>query len=152
MLKVVWSFAQTHWFITLILALVSISVVGQAIEKLGFHLWSLFVVAAAAVIASWIGLPLYFWPFLLGMTTAFTEIINKFDDEPMKALKTWPALFYHVLNGMIAVFALYLLALIAGKPADMSGLSDIDKLKVCDGRWVWSDADHAIETVQHQSR
>jgi len=132
-LKVVWSFAQTHWFIAIILGLFSIGVLStlaqEIIEYLGFHLWYLIVVAGAAGMAFWIGLPLYFWPFLLGMTTAFAEIINKFDDEPMKALKTLPALLYHILNGMIAVFALYLLALVASKPANLRDLSDLDKLK-----------------------
>lgn len=54
---------------------------------------------------------LFFGAFLLGMLTAFAEIIQKFSDEPMAALGTPQALIYHVLNGAISIFALYLLLL-----------------------------------------
>ena len=54
---------------------------------------------------------LFFGVFLLGMLTAFAEIIQKFSDEPMAALGTPQALIYHVLNGAISIFALYLLLL-----------------------------------------
>jgi hypothetical protein len=54
---------------------------------------------------------LFFGAFLLGMLTAFAEIIQKFSDEPMAALGTPQALIYHLLNGAISIFALYLLLL-----------------------------------------
>lgn len=128
-LQSVWTYAQDHWFIASIFVLVSFCLLVALAVKTGFNFWYLFVIAAAAIIAPATGYPLYFWPFLLGMTTAFAEIISKFDDEPMKALKTPPALFYHVLNGLIAVFALYLLALIAGTSLDFSGVTAMDQLK-----------------------
>ena len=52
---------------------------------------------------------LYFYVFLLGFITAFTEILGKFRDEPLKVLQTGQCLIYHVFNGFIAMLALYLL-------------------------------------------
>lgn len=128
-LQGIWTYAQTHRFVAIIVVFGLIMLGNFLVARLGFNVWYLLILAIAAIVAVLVGLPLYFWPFVLGMTTAFAEIINKFDDEPMKALKSPPALFYHVLNGMISVFALYLLALIAGKPASLDGLSALDKLK-----------------------
>ncbi len=51
----------------------------------------------------------YFSVFMLGVITAFAEIIGKFRDEPLKAFRTPHAVAYHTLNGLISVFALYLL-------------------------------------------
>src|SRR5205085_9925759 len=113
-LQAVWEFAQNHWFLSLVVGVFAVGFFSTVADAMGFHLWYLVVLAAAAIISWTTGYPLYFWPFLLGMTTAFAEIISRFDDEPMKALKTLPALVYHVLNGLISVFALYFLALAAG--------------------------------------
>lgn len=129
MLKTIWQFVTEHWIISIFLGLVAYGLLNALIEKMRFHFWYLLVIAVAAIVAEATGYPLYFWPFLFGMITAFAEIINKFEDEPMKALKTFPALAYHVLNGMIAVFALYLLALVAGKSRNFDGVVEIDKLK-----------------------
>lgn len=128
-LTTVWQFVVNHWFIAGLIGIVCYTLFFALVEKIGFHVWYLLVIAVAAITAASMGLPLYFWPFLLGMITAFAEIISKFDDEPMKALKTFPALSYHVLNGVIAVFALYLLSLIAGKSADFTSVPAIDQLK-----------------------
>src|SRR5437868_9225002 len=120
LLQNIWQFVQDHpW----VVGLIGVSLAFLQ-SKMGIHFWYLAVIAGAAIIAVGTDYNLYFWPFLLGMTTAFAEIISKFDDEPMKALKTFPALLYHVLNGMIAAFALYLLALVAGKPTNFSGVAD----------------------------
>ena len=51
----------------------------------------------------------YFFAFMLGMVTAFAEIISKFRDEPLKAFRTMEAAAYHTLNGCISVFALYVM-------------------------------------------
>jgi len=107
-------------------AVIGITIVAHMV---GFHLWYPVVLMAALTLSASTGHLIYFWPFLLGMLTAFAEIISKFDDEPMKALETTPALVYHILNGLIAAFALYFLALAAGFPTDFAGVSDIDKLK-----------------------
>ena len=48
---------------------------------------------------------------MLGMVTAFAEIIEKFRDEPIKAFRTIEAVAYHTLNGCISAFALLVLRL-----------------------------------------
>lgn len=53
----------------------------------------------------------YFVTFVLGMATAFAEIIEKFRDEPLKAFRTPQAVAYHTLNGSIAAFALFVIRL-----------------------------------------
>jgi hypothetical protein len=128
-LKTLWSFVQGHAALSIVIAVFALGLLSKLGSEIGFHFWYWVVLGVVWAITYAIGEPLYFWPFLMGMITAFAEIINKFDDEPMKALKSWPALWYHVLNGLIAVFALYLLALVAGKPANLEGLSDLDKVK-----------------------
>ena len=125
----IWQLVIEHWILSGVFGLVAYVFMFALIKKIGFHFWYLLVTAVAAIVAAATGYPLYFWPFLLGMITAFAEIINKYDDEPMKALKTFPALAYHILNGMIAVFALYLLALIAGKSRTFDKVDEMDKLK-----------------------
>ena len=125
----IWQLVADHWVLAGVFGFVAYAVLLALFEKIGFQVWYLLVIAVAAIVANATSYPLYFWPFLLGMVTAFAEIINKFDDEPMKALKTLPALLYHVLNGLIAVFALYLLALVAGKSRTFDGVGEMDKLK-----------------------
>lgn len=82
--------------------------------KASFFSWYLVVAAVAFVAAQAGGNCLYFYTFLLGMVTALAEIIGKFRDEPLKSLQTPHAVFYHVLNGAIAAFALKVLYLNAG--------------------------------------
>jgi hypothetical protein len=53
---------------------------------------------------------MYFFVFVLGMLTAFAELIGRYD-EPIKTLRSWPALVFHIINGLIAIFALKLLFL-----------------------------------------
>ena len=88
---------------------------------LGFY--SLTVIIAFVVSAETGGIP-YFIAFMLGMATAFAEIIGKFRDEPLKAFRTPQALAYHTLNGCISVFAFYIL-----KISGVSMATDMDKLK-----------------------
>jgi hypothetical protein len=52
---------------------------------------------------------LYFYTFLLGFITAFTEILGKFKDEPLRALETIQGFLYHVFNGAVAAFSFYML-------------------------------------------
>lgn len=71
-----------------------------------FYAWYVMAVAVAFAIAAVSGGTLYFYAFLLGMITAFAEIIGKFRDEPLKSLQTPQAILYHLLNGAISAFAL----------------------------------------------
>ena len=63
----------------------------------------------------------YFWVFALGMSTAFAEIIGKFRDEPLQSVRTGYALVYHIFNGAIAMFALYMLEIVGGPAVDDAG-------------------------------
>ena len=128
-LQAVWDFVKAHYILSPILAAVLVLFIVPLVRGLSIHVWYVIVVATAAIIARRVGYPLYFWPFALGMATAFAEIISKFGDEPVKALKTWQSLFYHILNGGVAVFALYFLALATGKPPDFGGVDDMVELQ-----------------------
>jgi len=71
---------------------------------------SYFILVTAAAIFCWQGsYSAYSFAFLLGLATAFAEIIGKFGDEPTKALLTPHALLYHLANGLIAAVTLQLL-------------------------------------------
>lgn len=68
---------------------------------------------------------LYLWVFVLGMASAFAEIIQKFRDDPLEALGTWQALLYHLINGTLAIFAFVIL--------DAAGVTydnTLDKIKI----------------------
>ncbi|MCA1556661.1 MAG: hypothetical protein LC747_08240 [Acidobacteria bacterium] len=83
-------------------------------EKLDFYNWyfvSILIVLAWAMKTDnpQTNHMLYFYAFMLGMLTAFAEIIGKFSDEPIKSLRTPHALFYHLLNGSISALALFVL-------------------------------------------
>lgn len=118
------NFATGHvgWAITI--AFISLSLLITFLQRfpvLGFY--SLTVLLAFVVSAETGGVS-YFIAFMLGMATAFAEVIGKFRDEPLKAFRTPQALAYHTLNGCISVFAFYVLK-ISGIPLT----NDIDKLK-----------------------
>jgi hypothetical protein len=86
----------------------------QARKKYGFYLWYFIILILAAIgilttISDETIHHLYFCVFLLGILTAFAEIISTFSDEPLKALQTPHALIYHLANGLIAVLGLYVL-------------------------------------------
>ena len=105
----------------------------------------LFRYGAVVVLAALGGLLtniLYFWAFLLGALNAFTEIVSKFRDEPIKAFGTGSALVYHVVNGVISAFAVLLL-IVSGTPVDtpVGGYSDRT-----DGR-LRLNAGHALATL-----
>ena len=88
-----------------------IGILGNVLPLLGNYTWYL-VVTFTVLVWTWLlGDMDYFWVFTLGMATAFTEIIGKFRDEPLESVKTGHAVVYHIFNGVIAVFALYLLHL-----------------------------------------
>jgi len=92
----------------------------------GFGIYSLYVLALsfAAYAAAIAQNMLYFWAFLLGALTAFTEIIGKFSDEPLKSFKTKEAFVYHLINGGSAAFSLYILTLF-----DVPMGTPLDKMK-----------------------
>jgi hypothetical protein len=99
--------------------MVTIAVVVGAVRFMiwaGILSWYAIVGALALLVAVFLGNMAYFYVFVLGALAAFTEIIVKFSDEPIKTFKTQEALFYHVVNGLIAMFALYVLIL-SGAPA-----------------------------------
>jgi len=82
-------------------------------QRHGFYVWY-FVLFALALIGTFTSIRLYCFTFLLGMATAFAEIISKFKDEPIKILKMPHALWYHLLNGAVAAFALKILVVFSG--------------------------------------
>jgi hypothetical protein len=96
----------TYWWTGIVLA-----GAGLAVHKTRVYTAYLLCVVLAAVAAVQIGDWLYLCAFLLGAANAFTEIITKFDDDPMKAFGTVEALGYHIFNGLISVLALYVLVL-----------------------------------------
>ena len=106
-------------FVTLLVLATSINVF-----KATFYSWYVLVLIVAFLLADEIGSRLYFYTFLLGMVTAFAESIGKFKDEPLKALQTYHAIFYHVFNGLVAVFALNVFILNGGAIA-----TELDQLK-----------------------
>jgi hypothetical protein len=89
-----------------------------------FYAWYAMSLAIALVIATATGGTLYFYAFLLGVVTAFAEIIGKFRDEPMKSLQTPQAVLYHVLNGAISAFALKIYFLTFGEAT-----TQVDQIK-----------------------
>jgi len=91
----------------------------------GILSWYAVVVGAAFIAGVLLGNVAYFYVFVLGTLAAFTEIIVKFSDEPIKTFKTQAALFYHMVNGIVAMFALYVL-LLSGAPADTA----LERLKI----------------------
>lgn len=82
-------------------------------RRYDFYLWY-FVVFVVGLLGTFTSVRLYCYAFLLGMATAFAEIISKFRDEPIKALRTPHALLYHLLNGAVAAFALKTLVVFSG--------------------------------------
>ena len=82
-------------------------------QRHGFYVWY-FVLFAVALVGTFTPVRLYCYTFILGMATAFAEIISKFRDEPIKTLELPHALLYHLLNGAIAAFALKIIVVFAG--------------------------------------
>ena len=82
-------------------------------QKHGFYVWY-FVLFAIALVGTFTPIRLYCYTFILGMATAFAEIISKFRDEPIKTLRMPHALLYHLLNGAIAAFALKIIVVFFG--------------------------------------
>lgn len=114
----------THWILAPLLGLLLLGVIINFVQMTGVYAGYVFVVVAAVLYSYSINNWMYLWVFLLGMTTAFTEIIGKFHDEPLKTLRTKEALIYHVFNGLVSMFALYVLILYS-KPLS----TELDKLK-----------------------
>src|SRR5205085_12136998 len=134
-------FFTEHYLVTAILVVFlfgfGVNVVTYLHEKLNFYIWYF---VAILIVLIWalkttalnpdpkldVDHLLYFYAFMLGMTTAFAEIIGKFSDEPIKSLRTPHALFYHLLNGAISAFALFVLKTFGTEPPANSQ----DKLKL----------------------
>ena len=91
---------------------VAIAILGVAVTNYAPVIATYALIVFVALIISFkTGGVSYFIAFMLGIVTAFAEIISKFRDEPLKAFRTIEAVAYHTLNGCIAVFALYVLQL-----------------------------------------
>jgi hypothetical protein len=103
-LQSIWQWVTTHSGISIVVGLVGLyfAVVLLTIlyQRFGFYSWYLLVILAAVVGALTTELSSYFIVFLLGMITAFAEIISKFRDEPLKALEMPHALFYHLTDSL----------------------------------------------------
>lgn len=82
----------------------------------GFYTWYVLIVAALLIAGTTSGAGLYAWAFFLGMLASGAEIIGKFNNEPVKALRTPHAVLYVILNGAFSMFGLNLLLLYASPP------------------------------------
>src|SRR5215831_8968692 len=102
-------FATNHSGAAIAVAIVVTTISISLYQRLGFYTWYFMVVLFALTGSLLTQNALYFYAFVLGTVTAFAEIIGKFSDEPIKSLRTPHALFYHLLNGAIAAFALKVL-------------------------------------------
>lgn len=104
-------FAVTHPWITGFLGLFILGGVIGFYERFPILMaYSATLILAFFIFESTGGYP-YFIVFTLGMITALAEIIGKFRDEPLKAFRTKEAVGYHVLNGCISAFALWVFVL-----------------------------------------
>ncbi len=109
------SWITAHAVVAIVLGGAAIAILSVFIQSGGVYAWYVIVLAGALAFAALKENWLYFWAFFLGTLTAFTEIIGKFRDEPLKSFRTKEALFYHAFNGLVAAFALYVLT-ISGTP------------------------------------
>lgn len=91
----------------------------------GFYTWYVLIVAALLIAGTTSGAGLYAWAFFLGMLASGAEIIGKFNDEPVKALRTPHAVMYVMLNGAFSMFGLNLLLLYG-----FATTTDLDKCKI----------------------
>lgn len=121
------AFLRENWTISIVVFLIAGSVVVNFLgERQRFFMWYVLMVVIAWLISAFTqhGF-VYFYAFLLGMVTAFAEIISKFTDEPVQSLKTSAAVFYHLFNGLISAFSLGFLIL-----SGVSISTPLDKLKL----------------------
>jgi hypothetical protein len=125
----IWNWAAVHYVWAPIIALFALPLliggIMAATEKYGAYTWYFIVTVVMGAVTVSGGNHLFFFVFILGMLTAFAEIIGKFPDEPIKSLKTTHALCYHVFNGLIAMLALYILEL-----ADVAHKTELDQVKI----------------------
>src|SRR5215471_15345154 len=114
-LQSLWQWMTNHSGLSITIGVIgfyiAIVLLVSAYRKFGFYSFYLLLVLIAVIGALTTEWSSYFIVFLLGMITAFAEIISKFRDEPLKALEMPHALFYHLTNGVIAIFALQVLLL-----------------------------------------
>lgn len=89
------------WLAIGVAAVLAVFVVAQ--RRLGVYAWYFLSLTMPPLLFS----QLYYFAFLLGMTTALAEVIGKFSDEPIKSLGTPHAVAYLLFNGLIAAFALH---------------------------------------------
>jgi hypothetical protein len=99
--------------------IVLVAVLAIAYQRPALRVYAAYtaVLLCAAAAAIHVGNWMYLVAFCLGALTAFTEIVTKFGDDPLKAFMTGQAVAYHVFNGLISALALYVL-LVNGAPAE----------------------------------
>ena len=124
---------STHKWATAVIGFIALYTLGYVLYTLhsryGFYIWYFAIIA---IVSLAIGTPLrlYCYTFLLGMVTAFAEIISKFRDEPIKALRMPHALLYHLLNGAIAAFSLKVLIVFSGPDVVANGQEQLKAVVV----------------------
>ena len=80
-------------------------------KKYGLYTGYIIIFVGGIIPAYLEGSQAYLYAFMIGVVVAFSEIIGKFNDEPIKSLNTTHAVLYHLVNGLMAVFALKLMVL-----------------------------------------
>ena len=124
-IKEMLDFIKGHAGIAVTLAFFGLGAMVALKERIGFYFWYLVVMLIGFSAAFVTNNQLYFYCFMLGMITAFAEIIGKFSDEPLKSLSTPHALLYHLFNGVVAALALRFLLIFGASIA-----TPADQLKV----------------------
>jgi hypothetical protein len=77
----------------------------------------------------------YFGAFLIGIMVGVAELLSRHRDYPLVAISTLPSFGYLALNGILALFALLVLAvwrpewLLVGAPSAASPMPPLDTLK-----------------------
>jgi hypothetical protein len=108
-----------------------------AYNRFGFYTWYIIIFMGGIIPAYLEGSQAYLYAFIIGVVVAFSEIIGKFNDEPIKSLITPHAVIYHLVNGLMAVFALKLMVL--NNEGHMPTL-EMDKVKYVLGAGIGSMA------------
>jgi hypothetical protein len=99
------------WVVLLIAGMFTLGLIGNLTRQYGVYCYYFGILGGLLAAALMTDRLPYFFAFSLGMATAFAEIISKFSDEPLKALKTMQAVLYHVLNGAISALALWFITI-----------------------------------------
>ena len=105
------AFITGNFVLLALIFAVGVPVVSLLVQRFGMYVWYFGAILVLFLLSALTDNLPYFFAFTLGMATAFAEIISKFADDPLKALKTNHALLYHLVNGSIAAFALWVISI-----------------------------------------